>query len=141
MKLLIFFIVLVLLICFLVYDNKTKQKIKLENPKLNTAQNVFKNNSIFKNITDINREPYYVYENKEKPLDKEEYEALKDKENDKILDFNVSYFNMFNRINNTTDNFNNSVNKINDLRLNDNLGFNTHLINKTIKDVYNSIVE
>lgn len=141
MKLLIFFIILVLLICFLIYDNKTKQKTILEYPNLNIAQNVFKNNSIFKNITDINKEPYYVYENNEKQINKEEYEALKDEENDKILDFNVSYFNMFSRINNTTDNFNNSVNKINDLRLNDNLGFNTHLINKTIKDLYNSIVE
>lgn len=53
-------------------------------------------------------------------------------DNKKILDFNNAYFNMYDRINNTTDNFNNSIDNI---KL-----FNFDVNNIKIKDIYNTIV-
>lgn len=53
-------------------------------------------------------------------------------DNKKILDFNNAYFNMYDRINNTTDNFNNSIDNIKLFNFDDN--------NIKIKDIYNTIV-
>lgn len=53
-------------------------------------------------------------------------------DNKKILDFNNSYFNMFDRLNNTTDNFNNSIDIIKHFNFDDK--------NIKIKDIYNTIV-
>lgn len=53
-------------------------------------------------------------------------------DNKKILDFNNVYFNMFDRLNNTTDNFNNSIDNIKLFNFDDN--------NIKIKDIYNTII-
>lgn len=143
----LFLIVFIILIIFLIA--KKQNKIKLNdlnnlfgvqplNQPINN-KNVFKNNQIFKNIKNLNEEPYYVIDQKQK-INNKEFKKLLNEENDKILKFNVEFYNMYNRINNTTDNYNNSVNKINDLRINNDLGFNTKLLNQTIKELYDKLI-
>ena len=143
----LFLIVFIILIIFLIA--KKQNKIKLNdlnnlfgvqplNQPINN-KNVFKNNQIFKNIKNLNEEPYYVIDQKQK-INNKEFKKLLNEQNDKILKFNVEFYNMYNRINNTTDNYNNSVNKINDLRINNDLGFNTKLLNQTIKELYDKLI-
>lgn len=142
---LLLFVFIILIIFFIV---KKQNKIKLNDlnnlfgvQALNQPLNkgVFKNNQIFKNIKNLNEEPYYVINQKQK-INIKEFKKLLNEENDEILKFNIEFYNMYDRINNTTDNYNNSVNKINDLRINNDLGFNTKLLNQTIKELYNKLI-
>lgn len=142
---LLLFVFIILIIFFIV---KKQNKIKLNDlnnlfsaQSLNQPINksVFKNNQIFKNIKNLNEEPYYVINQKQK-INNKEFKKLLNEENDEILKFNIEFYNMYDRINNTTDNYNNSVNKINDLRINNDLGFNTKLLNQTIKELYNKLI-
>ena len=143
----LFLIVFIILIIFLIAKKQNKIKFNYLNnlfgvQPLNQPinnKNVFKNNQIFKNIKNLNEEPYYVIDQKQK-INNKEFKKLLNEENDKILKFNVEFYNMYNRINNTTDNYNNSVNKINDLRINNDLGFNTKLLNQTIKELYDKLI-
>ena len=146
----IYFLLLIIFIILIIFFIAKKQnKIKINelnnlfsvqalNQPLNN-KSVFKNNQIFKNIKNLNEEPYYVIDQKQK-INNKEFKKLLNEENDEILKFNIEFYNMFNRINNTTDNYNNSVNKINDLRINNDLGFNTKLINQTIKELYDKLI-
>lgn len=142
---LLLFVFIILIIFFIV---KKQNKIKLNDlnnlfgvQALNQPINksVFKNNQIFKNIKNLNEEPYYVIDQKQK-INNKEFKKLLNEENDEILKFNIEFYNMYDRINNTTDNYNNSVNKINDLRINNDLGFNTKLLNQIIKELYNKLI-
>lgn len=146
----IYFLLLIIFIILIIFFIAKKQnKIKINelnnlfsvqalNQPLNN-KSVFKNNQIFKNIKNLNEEPYYVIDQKQK-INNKEFKKLLNEENDEILKFNIEFYNMYNRINNTTDNYNNSVNKINDLRINNDLGFNTKLINQTIKELYDKLI-
>lgn len=146
----IYFLLLIIFIILIIFFIAKKQnKIKINelnnlfsvqalNQPLNN-KSVFKNNQIFKNIKNLNEEPYYVIDQKQK-INNKEFKKLLNEENDEILKFNIEFYNMYDRINNTTDNYNNSVNKINDLRINNDLGFNTKLINQTIKELYDKII-
>lgn len=143
----LFLIVFIILIVFLIAKKQNKIKVNdlnnlfgvqsLNQPINN--KNVFKNNQIFKNIKNLNEEPYYVIDQKQK-INNNEFKKLLNEENDEILKFNIEFYNMYDRINNTTDNYNNSVDKINDLRINNELGFNTKLLNQTIKELYDKII-
>lgn len=142
---LLLFVFIILIIFFII---KKQNKIKINDlnnllsvQSLNQPINkgVFKNNQIFKNIKNLNEEPYYVIDQKQK-INNKEFKKLLNEENDEILKFNIEFYNMYDRINNTTDNYNNSVNKINDLRINNDLGFNTKLLNQTIKELYNKLI-
>lgn len=145
----IYFLLLIIFIILIIFFIAKKQnKIKINDlnnlfsvQSLNQPINkgVFKNNQIFKNIKNLNEEPYYVIDQKQK-INNKEFKKLLNEENDEILKFNIEFYNMYDRINNTTDNYNNSVNKINDLRINNDLGFNTKLINQTIKELYDKII-
>ena len=146
----IYFLLLIIFIILIIFFIAKKQnKIKLNdlnnlfsvqslNQPLNN-KSVFKNNQIFKNIKNLNEEPYYVIDQKQK-INNKEFKKLLNEENDEILKFNIEFYNMHDRINNTTDNYNNSVNKINDLRINNDLEFNTKLLNQTIKELYNKLI-
>lgn len=143
----LFLIVFIILIIFLIAKKQNKIKVNdlnnlfgvqsLNQPINN--KNVFKNNQIFKNIKNLNEEPYYVIDQKQK-INNNEFKKLLNEENDEILKFNIEFYNMYDRINNTTDNYNNSVDKINDLRINNDLGFNTKLLNQTIKELYDKLI-
>ena len=149
METIYFLLLFVFIILIIFFIAKKQNKIKLNdlnnlfgvqalNQPLNN-KSVFKNNQIFKNIKNLNEEPYYVIDQKQK-INNKEFKKLLNEENDEILKFNIEFYNMYNRINNTTDNYNNSVNKINDLRINNDLGFNTKLLNQTIKELYNKLI-
>lgn len=149
METIYFLLLFVFIILIIFFIAKKQNKIKLNdlnnlfgvqalNQPLNN-KSVFKNNQIFKNIKNLNEEPYYVIDQKQK-INNKEFKKLLNEENDEILKFNIEFYNMHDRINNTTDNYNNSVNKINDLRINNDLGFNTKLLNQTIKELYNKLI-
>lgn len=149
METIYFLLLIVFIILIIFFIAKKQNKIKLNdlnnlfgvqalNQPLNN-KSVFKNNQIFKNIKNLNEEPYYVIDQKQK-INNKEFKKLLNEENDEILKFNIEFYNMHDRINNTTDNYNNSVNKINDLRINNDLGFNTKLLNQTIKELYNKLI-
>lgn len=148
METIYFLLLFVFIILIIFFIAKKQNKIKLNDlnnlfgvQALNQPINksVFKNNQIFKNIKNLNEEPYYVIDQKQK-INNKEFKKLLNEENDEILKFNIEFYNMYDRINNTTDNYNNSVNKINDLRINNDLGFNTKLLNQTIKELYNNLI-
>lgn len=149
METIYFLLLIVFIILIIFFIAKKQNKIKLNdlnnlfgvqalNQPLNN-KSVFKNNQIFKNIKNLNEEPYYVIDQKQK-INNKEFKKLLNEENDEILKFNIEFYNMHDRINNTSDNYNNSVNKINDLRINNDLGFNTKLLNQTIKELYNKLI-
>lgn len=149
METIYFLLLFVFIILIIFFIAKKQNKIKLNdlnnlfgvqalNQPLNN-KSIFKNNQIFKNIKNLNEEPYYVIDQKQK-INNKEFKKLLNEENDEILKFNIEFYNMYDRINNTTDNYNNSVNKINDLRINNDLGFNTKLLNQTIKELYNKLI-
>lgn len=149
METIYFLLLFVFIILIIFFIAKKQNKIKLNdlnnlfgvqalNQPLNN-KSIFKNNQIFKNIKNLNEEPYYVINQKQK-INNKEFKKLLNEENDEILKFNIEFYNMHDRINNTTDNYNNSVNKINDLRINNDLGFNTKLLNQTIKELYNKLI-
>lgn len=149
METIYFLLLFVFIILIIFFIAKKQNKIKLNdlnnlfgvqalNQPLNN-KSIFKNNQIFKNIKNLNEEPYYVIDQKQK-INNKEFKKLLNEENDEILKFNIEFYNMHDRINNTTDNYNNSVNKINDLRINNDLGFNTKLLNQTIKELYNKLI-
>lgn len=97
-------------------NNKNDQKNIKTNNKSNTSDlDIFDNLPIFNstnspyshlNSIKINEDNFDTY--------KEIMKGDIDKENTEIENFNVSYFNFYDRINNTTSNYNNIVDNIHD---------------------------
>lgn len=97
-------------------NNKNYQKNTKTNNKSNTSDlDIFDNLPIFNSTNSP-----YSHLNSEK-INKDNFNTYKeimkgdiDKENAEIENFNVSYFNFYDRINNTTSNYNNIVDNIHD---------------------------
>lgn len=124
------------------YNLQSLQIQQLSQPINEKPLKTFESNQMFKTInkdSQLSENNYFITEVEEnlKDLKNREIKLNVNIENDnkKIIEFNNDYFNMFDRINNTTSNYNNSVDIINDLKHN-----NYKIKNSlSILDVYNKI--
>ena len=111
---------------------KTTNKVKVKD---------FDNIPIFNNSQNQKTENYYLIKQDNKNFEerKEDLKEIVDKENKEIDNFNIDYFNFYDRINNTTSNYNNSVDKLHLLNKVNNFD-SKETNNKTIRELYNQIV-
>lgn len=136
---LVLFLVFLSVVSFGVYNLILKKEETVE--KVNNQEfirpDIFDNMSIFKLKTTSNLDQTFEIEENKNNLDSRikdmEDQLIEDNEN--IEKFNVNYYNFYDRINNTTSNFNNSVDNIHE---NANINkFNCSLNDKkTIAEVY-----
>lgn len=148
----IFVIVIILSIGLVIYNivYKNNKFINVDNTTDNTVNNNtngnlkvndFNNLPLFNNSNNQKLEQYYLIKQNKKSFDKRKDILTQDidTENKEIDDFNISYFNFYDQINNTTSNYNNSVDKLHLLNnIND---FDTKKNNnKTIREIYNELV-
>lgn len=148
----IFVIVIILSIGLVIYNivYKNTKFINVDNITDNTVNNNtngnlkvndFNNLPLFNNSNNQKLEQYYLIKQNKKSFDKRKDILTQDidTENKEIDDFNISYFNFYDQINNTTSNYNNSVDKLHLLNnIND---FDTKKNNnKTIREIYNELV-
>lgn len=101
----------------------------------------FDNIPLFNTSTNQKTENYYLIKQDNKDFEerKEDLKEIVDKENKEIDNFNIDYFNFYDRINNTTSNYNNSVDKLHLLNKFNNFD-SKETNNKTIRELYNQIV-
>lgn len=101
----------------------------------------FDNISLFNTSKNQKTEKYYLLkqDNKDFEKRKEDLKEIIDKENKEIDNFNVDYFNFYDRINNTTSNYNNANDKLHLLNKFNNFD-SKETNNKTIRELYNQIV-
>lgn len=123
---------------FINANNNVKTANKV-NDKVNVKD--FDNIPIFNTSTNQKIEKYYLLkqDNKDFEKRKEDLKEIVDKENKEIDNFNIDYFNFYDRINNTTSNYNNSVDKLHLLNKFNNFD-SKETNNKTIRELYNQIV-
>lgn len=148
----IFVIVIILSIGLVIYNivYKNTKFINVDNTTDNTVKNNtndklkvndFNNLPLFNNSNNQKLEQYYLIKQNKKSFDKRKDNLIRDidTENKEIDDFNINYFNFYDQINNTTSNYNNSVDKLHLLNnIND---FDTKKNNnKTIREIYNELV-
>lgn len=115
---------------------KTANKV---NDKVNVKD--FDNIPIFNNSQNQKTEKYYLIKQDNKDFEerKEDLKEIVDKENKEIDNFNIDYFNFYDRINNTTTNYNNTNDKLHLLNKFNNFD-SKETNNKTIREIYNQIV-
>lgn len=101
----------------------------------------FDNIPLFNTSQNQKTENYYLIKQDNKNFEerKEDLKEIVDKENKEIDNFNIDYFNFYDRINNTTSNYNNSVDKLHLLNKFNNFD-SKETNNKTIRELYNQIV-
>lgn len=123
---------------FINANNNVKTANKV-NDKVNVKD--FDNIPLFNTSKNQKTEKYYLLkqDNKDFEKRKEDLKEIIDKENKEIDNFNVEYFNFYDRINNTTSNYNNSVDKLHLLNKFNNFD-SKETNNKTIRELYNQIV-
>lgn len=123
---------------FINANNNVKTANKV-NDKVNVKD--FDNIPIFNNSRNQKTENYYLLKQDNKDFEerKEDLKEIVDKENKEIDNFNIDYFNFYDRINNTTSNYNNSVDKLHLLNKFNNFD-SKETNNKTIRELYNQIV-
>ena len=111
---------------------KTAEKVKIK---------YFDNIPIFNTLQNQKTEKYYLIKQNNKDFEKrkEDLKEIVDKENKEIDDFNIDYFNFYDRINNTTTNYNNANDKLHLLNKLNNFD-SKETNNKTIGEIYNQIV-
>ena len=111
---------------------KTTEKVKIK---------YFDNIPIFNTLQNQKTEKYYLIKQNNKDFEerKEDLKEIVDKENKEIDNFNIDYFNFYDRINNTTTNYNNTNDKLHLLNKFNNFD-SKETNNKTIREIYNQIV-
>ena len=111
---------------------KTAEKVKIK---------YFDNIPIFNTLQNQKTEKYYLIKQNNKDFEerKEDLKEIVDKENKEIDNFNIDYFNFYDRINNTTTNYNNANDKLHLLNKFNNFD-SKETNNKTIREIYNQIV-
>ena len=111
---------------------KTAEKVKIK---------YFDNIPIFNTLQNQKTEKYYLIKQNNKDFEerKEDLKEIVDKENKEIDNFNIDYFNFYDRINNTTTNYNNTNDKLHLLNKFNNFD-SKETNNKTIREIYNQIV-
>lgn len=142
----IFLVIVIFSIVIIVYNFiypssnfiNTDNNVKVIN---NTKVKDFDNIPLFNTSKNQKTEKYYLLkqDNKDFEKRKEDLKEIIDKENKEIDNFNVDYFNFYDRINNTTSNYNNSVDKLHLLNKLNNFD-SKETNNKTIRELYNQIV-
>ena len=142
----IFLVILIFSIVLIVYNiiypssnfvntnnnTKTTDKVKIK---------YFDNIPIFNTLQNQKTEKYYLIKQDNKDFEerKEDLKEIVDKENKEIDNFNIDYFNFYDRINNTTTNYNNANDKLHLLNKFNNFD-SKETNNKTIREIYNQIV-
>lgn len=111
---------------------KTAEKVKIK---------YFDNIPIFNTLQNQKTEKYYLIKQNNKDFEerKEDLKEIVDKENKEIDNFNIDYFNFYDRINNTTTNYNNANDKLHLLNKFNNFD-SKETNNKTIREIYNQII-
>lgn len=142
----IFLVIVIFSIVIIVYNFiypssnfiNTDNNVKVIN---NIKVKDFDNIPLFNTSKNQKTEKYYLLkqDNKDFEKRKEDLKEIIDKENKEIDNFNVDYFNFYDRINNTTSNYNNSVDKLHLLNKFNNFD-SKETNNKTIRELYNQIV-
>lgn len=146
----IFLVILIFSIVLIVYNFihpssnfiNTNNNVKTAD-KVNDKVKVkdFDNIPIFNTLQNQKTEKYYLIKQNNKDFEerKEDLKEIVDKENKEIDNFNIDYFNFYDRINNTTTNYNNTNDKLHLLNKFNN--FNSkETNNKTIREIYNQLV-
>ena len=112
--------------------DKVNDKVKVKD---------FDNIPIFNTLQNQKTEKYYLIKQNNKDYEerKEDLKEIVDKENKEIDNFNIDYFNFYDRINNTTTNYNNTNDKLHLLNKFNNFD-SKETNNKTIREIYNQIV-
>lgn len=112
--------------------DKVNDKVKVKD---------FDNIPIFNTLQNQKTEKYYLIKQNNKDFEerKEDLKEIVDKENKEIDNFNIDYFNFYDRINNTTTNYNNANDKLHLLNKFNNFD-SKETNNKTIREIYNQIV-
>ena len=123
---------------FINANNNVKTANKV-NDKVNVKD--FDNIPIFNTLQNQKTEKYYLIKQDNKDFEerKEDLKEIVDKENKEIDNFNIDYFNFYDRINNTTTNYNNTNDKLHLLNKFNNFD-SKETNNKTIREIYNQIV-
>lgn len=123
---------------FINANNNVKTANKV-NDKVNVKD--FDNIPIFNTLQNQKIEKYYLIKQNNKDFEerKEDLKEIVDKENKEIDNFNIDYFNFYDRINNTTTNYNNANDKLHLLNKFNNFD-SKETNNKTIREIYNQIV-
>lgn len=112
--------------------DKVNDKVKVKD---------FDNIPIFNTLQNQKTEKYYLIKRDNKDFEerKEDLKEIVVKENKEIDNFNIDYFNFYDRINNTTTNYNNTNDKLHLLNKFNNFD-SKETNNKTIREIYNQIV-
>lgn len=146
----IFLVIVIFSIVLIVYNFiqpsnnsiNANNNVKIAN-KVNDKVNVkdFDNIPIFNTLQNQKTEKYYLIKQDNKDFEerKEGLKEIVDKENKEIDNFNIDYFNFYDRINNTTTNYNNANDKLHLLNKFNNFD-SKETNNKTIREIYNQIV-
>lgn len=142
----IFLVIVIFSIVLIVYNF-----IQPSNNFINANNNVkiankvkvkdFDNIPIFNTLQNQKTEKYYLIKQNNKDFEerKEDLKEIVNKENKEIDNFNIDYFNFYDRINNTTTNYNNTNDKLHLLNKFNNFD-SKETNNKTIREIYNQIV-
>lgn len=142
----IFLVILIFSIVLIVYNIiYPSSNFVNTNNNVKTAEKVkikyFDNIPIFNTLQNQKTEKYYLIKQDNKDFEerKEDLKEIVDKENKEIDNFNIDYFNFYDRINNTTTNYNNANDKLHLLNKFNNFD-SKETNNKTIREIYNQIV-
>ena len=142
----IFLVILIFSIVLIVYNIiYPSSNFVNTNNNVKTAEKVkikyFDNIPIFNTLQNQKTEKYYLIKQNNKDFEerKEDLKEIVDKENKEIDNFNIDYFNFYDRINNTTTNYNNANDKLHLLNKFNNFD-SKETNNKTIREIYNQIV-